>query len=65
MWIPEYIQEMLKSDTGFEIAVEKIKASFKISQNRNQKDYQNIIKELSEINIPPSKLMSTNLNQNT
>ncbi len=62
--LPKNIQGMLKGVTGFEITVDKIEASFKLSQNRNQKDYQNIINELSEINTPLSKLMSKTLNQN-
>jgi transcriptional regulator len=31
---------------GFEISIDKIEASFKLSQNRSEEDFANIIKEL-------------------
>jgi len=61
--LPNNIQGMLKGVTGFEIPVEKIEASFKLSQNRNNKDYENIIQELTTLNTPFSKLMSQTLTQ--
>jgi len=33
--------------TGFELVVEQIEANYKLSQNRNDKDYNNIIEQLS------------------
>ena len=57
------IQGMLKGVTGFEIPVEKVEASFKLSQNRDNKDIESIIKELSTLNTPFSKLMSQALKQ--
>jgi transcriptional regulator len=61
--LPNNIQGMLKGVTGFEIPVEKVEASFKLSQNRDNKDIESIIKELSTLNTPFSKLMSQALKQ--
>ncbi len=40
------IQGQMRGIVGFEIAIEKIEANYKLSQNRNEEDYQNIIREL-------------------
>jgi len=61
--LPNNIQGMLKGVTGFEIPVEKVEASFKLSQNTDNKDIESIIKELSTLNTPFSKLMSQALKQ--
>lgn len=44
---PEYVAPLLKSIVGFEIEVTKIDNVVKLSQNRDQASYKNIIKELS------------------
>jgi transcriptional regulator len=59
--MPKGIQGMLKDVTGFEIAIDNIEASFKLSQNRNEKDYQNIITELKKLNTPLANLMAEEL----
>ena len=59
--LPKHIQSMLRGVTGFEIEVKKIEAAHKLSQNRNQKDYQNIIHELAQLNTPQADLMSDTL----
>lgn len=59
--LPKNIQDMLSGVTGFQISVDKVEAAFKLSQNRNEKDFDNIIAELSAVNTPFSKLMSTAL----
>lgn len=56
--LPKSIQGMLKAVTGFEIKVDNIEAAFKLSQNRNPKDHQNIIDELIKLNTPLSKAMA-------
>ena len=61
--LPNNIQGILKGVTGFKIPVDKIEASFKLSQNRSIKDYENIIQELTTLNTPISKLMSQTLTQ--
>lgn len=38
----------LEGLTGFELVVEQIEANYKLSQNRHDKDYKNIIEQLSK-----------------
>jgi transcriptional regulator len=45
---PEYIQKSLLGLVGFEIAITNIEAAYKLSQNRDQKNHQNIISELEK-----------------
>ena len=40
------VQVQMRGIVGFEIAIEKIEANYKLSQNRNEEDYQRIILEL-------------------
>lgn len=44
----EYAEKMLKAIIGFEIEVTSIEHVFKLSQNRDEKSYQNIISHLKE-----------------
>lgn len=62
--LPKHIQNMLRGVTGFEIEINRIEAAHKLSQNRNQKDYQNIIHELAQIDTPQSNMMSKTLAKN-
>jgi len=45
---PSLLEKEIKGIVGFKIKVQEILASYKLSQNRNEKDYQNIIDELSK-----------------
>lgn len=45
---PEYLQKSLLGLVGFEITITNIEAAYKLSQNRDQKNHQNIIKELEK-----------------
>jgi transcriptional regulator len=45
---PEYVQGMVKAIVGFEILVRETAATFKLSQNRSPKSYQNILDKLHE-----------------
>lgn len=56
--LPNHIQRMLKGVTGFEIEVTKVEAAFKMSQNRNDRDYQSIIDELQSSKTPLASLMA-------
>ncbi|QCR34469.1 FMN-binding negative transcriptional regulator [Lysinibacillus sp. SGAir0095] len=47
---PQLLESQLKGIVGFKIKVHEIQAAYKLSQNRNEEDYQNIIKELQEEN---------------
>ncbi len=40
------VEPQLKGIFGFEISIEKVEAADKLSQNRNYRDYANIIKKL-------------------
>jgi transcriptional regulator len=43
---PEYVRKSVQGLVGFEISITNIEATFKLSQNRDLKNYQNIIHEL-------------------
>lgn len=62
--LPKQIQNMLRGVTGFKIKIEKVEAAHKLSQNRNQKDYQNIIHELVQLDTLQADLMSNTLTKN-
>lgn len=44
--LPEAVQKQMNGIVGFEISIEKIEAAFKLSQNRNDEDFKNIVNEL-------------------
>ncbi len=44
----DYVEKQLNGITGFEIKIEQIEASFKLSQNRDEESYQTIIQELQK-----------------
>lgn len=43
---PEYVQREMKGIVGFELSIREIQASFKLSKNRSEADYERIIQEL-------------------
>jgi transcriptional regulator len=45
----EYLSEMLPAIVGFELKAERIENVFKLSQNRDEKSYLNIISKLEEL----------------
>ena len=45
---PSLLEKEIKGIVGFKIIVQEIQAAYKLSQNRNEMDYQNIIDELSK-----------------
>jgi transcriptional regulator len=46
---PAYVQRMMQAIIAFEIEVETVRHVFKLSQNRDEKSYTNIISNLSEL----------------
>lgn len=42
----DYLEAQLRSIVGFEISVDEVHASFKLSQNRNERDHENVMAEL-------------------
>jgi transcriptional regulator len=55
---PELLENQLKGIVGFKIKVEEIQAANKLSQNRNETDYINIIDKLQTEGNPNSKQMA-------
>ena len=45
----DYVQKLVKAIIGFEIEVEHIDNVFKLSQNRDEESYQNIVRELENL----------------
>lgn len=43
---PDFLESELKGIVGFKIKVNEIQAAYKLSQNRNEADYHNIIEKL-------------------
>jgi transcriptional regulator len=44
--LPKSVQRQMNGIIGFEISIHKIEAAFKLSQNRSQEDFANILNEL-------------------
>ncbi|MEC1648425.1 FMN-binding negative transcriptional regulator [Bacillus halotolerans] len=55
---PQLLESQLKGIVGFKMKVEEIQASYKLSQNRNEKDYMNIIDQLRNEGNPNSKQLA-------
>ena len=56
--LPPSVQQQMNGIVGFEISIEKYEAAFKLSQNRNEEDFRNILKELRLANEPIASLMA-------
>jgi len=54
---PSLLDRELKGIVGFKIKVEEIQAAYKLSQNRIETDYRNIIDQLKKEENPDSKQM--------
>ncbi|SDN79036.1 negative transcriptional regulator, PaiB family [Psychrobacillus sp. OK028] len=63
---PQLLESELKGIVGFKIKVQEFQAAYKLSQNRNEEDYQNIIGKLKEEENPNSnhlaEVMKTQIN---
>ena len=55
---PQLLENELKGIVGFKIKVGEIQAAYKLSQNRNETDYINIIDKLQNEGNPNSKQMA-------
>lgn len=49
---PELLERELKGIVGFKLTVTDIQAAYKMSQNRNDRDYANIITQLHQETSP-------------
>lgn len=56
-----YVAGQLRALVGFEIKIEEVKASAKLSQNRDDVNYHNIIEKLEESQIPLDKDMASEM----
>lgn len=56
--LPKSVQRQMNGIVGFEISIDKTEAAFKLSQNRNEEDFRNIIKELRLSNELSASLMA-------
>lgn len=56
--LPESVQKQMNGIVGFEISIDKIEAAFKLSQNRNDEDFKNIVKKLRLSNQLSASLMA-------
>lgn len=45
----DYMRNQIKGIVGFEMKIEKMEGKWKMSQNRDEEDYKNIIKELEQL----------------
>jgi len=45
---PQLLESQLKGIVGFKIKVQEVQAAYKLSQNRNEEDYHNIIDQLQK-----------------
>lgn len=56
--LPEQVQRQINGIVGIEISIDKTEASFKLSQNRNEEDFANILLELNKSGEPAAALMA-------
>jgi transcriptional regulator len=61
---PQLLEKQLKGIVGFKIKVQEIQAAYKLSQNRNEEDYLNIIDKLYEEENPDSQQMAKVMKKN-
>lgn len=55
---PSLLEKEIKGIVGFKIKVGEIQAAYKLSQNRNENDYANIIEQLHNEENPDSKQLA-------
>lgn len=60
---PKLLESELKGIVGFKIKVEEIQAAYKLSQNRNETDYNNIIEKLRNEGDPQSKQVAERMDK--
>jgi transcriptional regulator len=56
-----YVQSQARALVGLEIRIEEVMASAKLSQNRDDIDYQNIINRLEESSLPLEKEIASEM----
>ena len=61
--LPESVKKQMNGIVGFEVKIEQIEAAFKLSQNRNERDFKNILRELRLSNKIQASLMADVMEQ--
>lgn len=59
----ELLERELKGIVGFKIPLREVQAAYKMSQNRNKTDYQNIISRLQEEKDPNSQKIADKMSE--
>ncbi len=57
------IEKQIGGIVGFEIDIERVEAAFKMSQNRNDKDYANIINELKKLDDYNARMVAKKMSE--
>ena len=52
--LQDYVKKQMSGIVGFEILIEEIQSAYKLSQNRNEQDHENVIQELEKRGDPHS-----------
>ena len=60
---PSMLEKEIKGIVGFKLKVNEAQAAYKMSQNRNEKDYQNIIEQLNKEQSYGSKQMAEEMDK--
>lgn len=58
---PEYVRQSIQGLVGFEIEIISIEAAYKLSQNRDRKNYMNVISELEKRGDHESKSVAAEM----
>ncbi len=56
--LPPEVQKQMNGIVGFEIHIEKTECAFKLSQNRNEEDFENVVQELIKTGNASAILMA-------
>lgn len=57
------IDKQIEGIVGFEIDIEKVEASYKMSQNRDDENYRNIIAELEKLEDYNAKMAAKKMSE--
>jgi transcriptional regulator len=60
----DFVEKEMKGIVGFQIKISRVEAKFKLSQNRRQPDYDNVIAELQKIGEVGAKDIAEAMSQN-
>lgn len=61
---PDFVTDQMRGTVGFQIAVSRIEANYKLSQNRADEDYHNIIQQLHGREDEMSHQVATAMSKN-